>query len=323
MNQPYWNELPGAATDPADILHGDERVSEESDMLVNEPSGASPAVPPPPPVLDPEDFAAFFGLDTNPFADAINPEYFYRTVRHDETLISMKLAVRNNLSLGLVTGPSGSGKTLISQLVLNSMDPHQHEAVLILVSPGMSKTALMKDILAELNIPLPADHFASTQDLLKLLSDHVIEMHRQNRRLIILIDECHFLSSESLHMVRTLTNLEIPERKLITCLLFGESRFLKRLDHPAHASLRNRIYLRNELGPLTAEECAEYVRFRLLRAGCMNELFDEAAFTALHECSGGMCRNINKLATLALIRGFLQRKPTLDEETVRACADRM
>jgi general secretion pathway protein A len=211
---------------------------------------------------------------------------------------------------------------MISQLILNNLHPNEHHPILVLVGPGMSKTALMKEILTELNIPLPEDHFTSTQDLLKLLSDHVIALYRQGRKLVILIDECHFLSSDSLHMVRTITNIEVPDRKLVTCILFGEQRFLKRLNHPSHASLRNRMYLRGELGPISEAECAEFVKFRLLKAGRMDDLFDRGALAALHECSGGICRNINKLGMLSLLEGFMKRRPIINDEIVRTCASR-
>lgn len=320
MNQPFWNESNPTEQTATDVLH--EHDGEFSTMaapaqeIANEPASASV-------IADPLNFTDYYGLKSNPFSDSVNPSFFYRTTRHDETYIMMTLAVRNHLSLGLVTGPSGSGKTLISQLVLNNLSTKEVQPVLVLVSPGMSKTALMKEILNELHIPLPQDHFASTQDLLKLLSDYVIELYQQNRKLVIIIDECHFLSSESLHMVRTLTNIEVPARKLVTCLLFGEQRFLKRLNHPAHESLRNRMYMRGELGPLNALECADYVKFRLLKSGRMEDLFERPALEALHECSGGICRNISKLAMLCLLEGSIRRKAMIDEETVRLCASRM
>jgi len=320
MNQPFWNESNPAEQATTDVLH--EQHDEFSTLT--EPAQEVLAEPSPTVGLsDPLNFTDYYGLKSNPFSDSVNPAFFYRTTRHDETYIMMTLAIRNHLSLGLVTGPSGSGKTLISQLVLNNLSTKEVQPVLVLVSPGMSKTALMKEILSELNIAVPDGHFTSTQDLLKLLSDYVIDLYQQNRKLVIIIDECHFLSSESLHMVRTLTNIEVPARKLVTCLLFGEQRFLKRLNHPAHDSLRNRMYMRGELGPLNASECAEFVKFRLLKSGRMDDLFDRPALTALHECSGGICRNINKLAMLCLLEGSMRRKTTIDEETVRLCANRM
>jgi general secretion pathway protein A len=185
----------------------------------------------------------------------------------------------------------------------------------------MTKTALLREILQELEVPLPEGFIVRTQVLLKLLHDHVIEMYHHNRKLVILIDECHFLSASSLHMIRTLSNIEVPEQKLLTCLLFAEDSFLRRLSHYSYESLRNRMYLRGELPPLGEKDTAEYVKFRLMVAGCMHPLFDEEALGVIHERSGGISRRINRLCMLSLLEGFFRRKNMLDAELVTACAD--
>jgi type II secretory pathway predicted ATPase ExeA len=269
------------------------------------------------------DFLGYYGLQELPFSDAVNPKYFYKTDGHEEALIRLELAVRHDMSLGLVTGPSGSGKTLLSQMLLQRLDPVKTQAALVLVSPGMSKTALLKALMSELGLPIPDGFFVGTQALLAAVQEHVIALHREGRKLVVLIDECHFLAADSLHMVRTLSNLETPEKKLVTLLLFGEPGFLRRLNHPSHESLRNRLYLRSELQPFTAEETTQFVKFRLMMAGRLDDLFTDDAFPALYECSGGISRRINKLGTLALLEGFLARAAVLDAALVRAAARRM
>jgi general secretion pathway protein A len=268
-------------------------------------------------------FLDFYRLRENPFSDSVNPAYFYKTAVHEETCIRMMLAVRHNISLALVTGHSGTGKTLVSQMILQELDPALYQPILVLVSPGMTKTSLLKEILVELGLTPPEGVIVRTQDLLRMLSDHVIELYRGDRKLVVLIDECHFLSSDSLHMVRTLSNIEVPERKLLTCLLFGEERFLRRLSHASYESLRNRMYLRSELLPLDENDTAQYVKFRLLVAGRMDPLFSDEAFLAVHRHTEGVCRRINKLCMLALVEGFIRRTGTVDEEIVHRCADQM
>lgn len=267
------------------------------------------------------DFLEFYDLRENPFSDAVNPAYFYKTDLHEEVCIRMMLAVRHNISLGLVTGPSGSGKTLISQVILQDLDPARYQPAIVLVTPGMTKTALLREILNEVEVPIPEGPFVSTQELLKLLHDHVIEMYHHSRKLVILIDECHFLDSSSLHMLRTLSNIEVPERKLLTCLLFAESTFLRRLSHYSYESLRNRMYLRGELPPLSAKDTSEYVKFRLMVAGRMQALFDEEALAVIHERTGGISRRINRLCMLSLLEGFFRRQPVLQADLVTKCAD--
>jgi general secretion pathway protein A len=267
-------------------------------------------------------FVTQFGLKENPFADCVHPAFFFRTDNHAEAFRSMSLAVDFRASLGMVTGPSGTGKTLVSQLLLQHFEEPKHRVVLVLVTPGLSKTGLLREILSELNLALPVG-IARVQDLVKLLSNHIIEMHEQGQRLVIIVDECHLLSADCLHIIRTISNIETPQEKLVTCLLFGESRLAQRLEHSSYASLSNRIYLRCELHPLTPGEVAQYVKFRLMTAGRLDELFTEPALAALHECSGGICRSVNKLAMLSLIEAADHRAALVDEPLVRAAAKRM
>ena len=87
------------------------------------------------------DFTRFYGLRENPFSDAVNPGYFYKTQSHADALGKMTLAVEHNTSLGMITGPSGTGKTLVTQLLLQQFDSAKHHAVLVL-DPGILKLHL-------------------------------------------------------------------------------------------------------------------------------------------------------------------------------------
>ncbi len=269
---------------------------------------------------DESDFKTFYGLKENPFSDSVNPSFFYKTGCHELAFIRMMLAIRNDVSLGLVSGPSGSGKTLISQMLLQNLDPSQYQPAVILVSPAMSKTSLLREILHELGVEAPGGPFVRAQDLLNLLQSYVIDLYHEGKKLVLIIDESHFLTADSLHILRTVSNIEVPEHKLSTCILFAEDRFLKRLAHPSFESLRNRIYLHGELGPLDVDDCRQYIKFRLMRAGRMHDLFDEGAVAAVQELSTGICRRINKIGLLSLLEGTLRGKPTITADIVEANA---
>ncbi len=277
------------------------------------------------PQLDPareRDFLSFFDMIDNPFSDSVNPAFFYRTDAHDLAFIRMMMVIEHDVSLGLVTGLSGTGKTLVSQMILRNLDPSKYLPALVLVCPNMSKIALLREILTEAGVPLPEPPF-TTHDLLKLLSDTIIRLHEQGEKLVILIDECHFLSSECLHILRTISNIEIPERKLVTCVLFGEQKFLKRLENPSYESLRNRMYLRSELGALEPQEAEQYIKFRLMVVGGDENLFEAPAVAAIHSASGGICRGINRLCMQSMIQAFTDGKRKIDEGVVATCVSQM
>ena len=169
-------------------------------------------------------FTDYFSLRENPFRDAINPEYYFKTSSQLSASQKMFASAEEGIALGLVTGPSGTGKTMITQLLLQTLDPALCKAVLVLVTPKMGMTVLLKEILRECGVEsLPS----RTRDLLDLLHRTVLDLYTGGQRLVVLIDEAHFLSAQALHMLRTISNLETPTGKLCTVLLFAEDAFLR------------------------------------------------------------------------------------------------
>ena len=290
--------------------------------LVSAPAAAADTTPALVPFAPAGNFIRHYGLRENPFADSVHPAFFFRTEAHAEAFRDMMLAVEFQAALGMVTGPSGTGKTLLTQLLLTHFDEPKHRAILVLVTPGLSKTGLLREILSELNLALPVGN-ARVQDLVKALGNHIIELHQQGRRLVIIIDECHLLSADCLHIIRTISNIEIPQQKLVTCLLFGETRLDARLTHSSYDSLRNRIYLRSQLRALTVDEATQYLKYRLMTAGRLTDLFTESGFQALHEHSRGICRSLNKLAMLTLIESADRQVASIDGPLVTRAARRM
>ncbi len=246
-----------------------------------------------------------FGLAANPFSDSVNPEFFYKTDTHEKAYLRVMTAIEQDVSLALVTGRSGTGKTLLSQIILKNLDPERYIPILVLVTPGMSKTAMLREILCEAGVETP-ERQCFTNTLLGLLSNHIIDLYRQGKKLVVLIDECHFLSADSLHTLRTLSNIEVPERKLLTCVLFSEPRLLRRLQHPNYESLRGRMYMQAQLDRLSNGDIQQYVKFRLLMAGGRENLFDELGMSAINMCSAGICRLINKVCSCAMLEAFVQ-----------------
>jgi type II secretory pathway predicted ATPase ExeA len=277
---------------------------------------AAPAVVPVAPGARPRAAASFvehFGLRENPFADAIDLGYFYRGAAQEEALERMASTVRDGLSLGLVTGPPGSGKTVVSQLLLRRLEGSATLPVLVAAAPETGPTALLREILRESGAAaLPA----TRRGLLEALQGRMLELRRAGRRLVILIDEAQFLRSESLHLLRTLSNLETPREKLCTCLLFAEERFRRRLEHPIHRSLATRMYHRARLRTLEAEEVAQYVRFRVMVAGGDPGVFGEDALAAIAAVSGGVCREVSRLAYLALEAGWRRGRDAVGPDLV-------
>ena len=94
----------------------------------------------------------YYRMKKNPFADTVNPDFFFRTASQLDASRKLFASAEEGISLGLLTGPAGTGKTMVSQLLLQSLDRNRFAVVLVLVTPGMSKSVMLKEILKEFGL---------------------------------------------------------------------------------------------------------------------------------------------------------------------------
>ena len=238
-----------------------------------------------------------FGFTKNPFKDTIDTNLFFRTKQHEEALIKIMIGIEDQHALILLSGASGTGKTLASQVALRSLDPNRFERVFVFVYPGMGKGALLGAILGEMEIK--GGRFV--QDRLNALQEAALLYYSQGKRLLIIIDEAHFLKADALHVLRTLSNLETEQEKLVTVLLVAEQRLIRRLQARSYASIRGRITFSINLEPLSLQDMEQYVKFRLLKCGGSADLLSDDIYQIIHKSTNGIPREINKL----LYTGFI------------------
>jgi len=238
------------------------------------------------------------GITKNPFRDTIDPDLFYRTQQHEEVLTKICLGIEDCHATILLTGASGTGKTMLSQVALRSLDRVRFEPAFVLVYPGMGKGNLLGAILKE----LAADHIPrQTADKLALVQDKALDLHGKGKRLVVIIDEAHFLKADALHILRSLSNLETELEKLITVLLIGEESLRSRLNRPSYASIKGRIVFSLKLAPLSLADTVQYVKYRLLKCNLPVHTVEKEALNIVHQCTTGIPRAINRIMYLGLL----------------------
>ena len=240
-----------------------------------------------------------FNLAKNPFKDTLDTELFYRTRQHEEAVVKIRIAIEDKHALILLSGASGTGKTMVSQVALRSMDPESIAPVFVFVYPGMGRGALLAAILKELEVEQVARY---TSQRLAQLQQQALALHTEGRRLVVIIDEAHFLKADALHILRTLSNLETEEEKLVSVLLVAEDSLQRRLNAPSYASLRGRMTFKLDLDPLTPEETEQYIKYRLLKCDVRTSLLTDEAYQVVHHFCDGNPREINRL----LYNGFME-----------------
>lgn len=252
-----------------------------------------------------------FRFRENPFVDNVNPQFFFRTEAHEDAYVKMKKCIEEHIAIGLTTALSGTGKTLLTQILLTELEPHNYEPVLVLAYPGMTRTGLLKEIAAEMGLDdLPPR--TPLHQIMSAIQSQIVSLYKEGRKLIVIIDECHFLGVEALQMVRTLSNIELPEKKLVTLLLFGEDSFLNKMNKPEYASIFNRMFVRARLRPLTEAETEQYIKFRCLVSGGRASVFAPGFYSTVHQMSRGVPREINRLCHHAMFEAARKQASHVD-----------
>jgi MSHA biogenesis protein MshM len=246
-------------------------------------------------------YRAFFGLQQIPFSLTPDTDFFYAFASHQEAFNTLWLALRSGEGFIKITGEVGTGKTLLCRKLLDSLDAGYVTAWL--PNPQLTDKALRYAVAEELGLDLP--HNIGQHRLLKALQAHLIRLHAEGKKVVLLIDEAQALPEESLEAVRLLTNLETRKHKLLQVVMLGQPELDRALQRPAIRQLKQRIGFSYRLQPLDRAATEDYVLHRLRKAGYAGPpLFTRGAVRALYRASAGIPRLVNILSHKTLMLAF-------------------
>jgi general secretion pathway protein A len=262
-------------------------------------------------------YISYFGLTENPFSLTPDPRFLFMSQRHREALAHLLFGMGEKGGFVLLTGEVGTGKTTLCRSLLEQV-PEGVEVALVL-NPKQTSLELVASLCDELKVsyPTPAD---SLKVLIDHLNRHLLEIHAEGQRTVVIIDEAQNLSTEVLEQVRLLTNLETTTRKLLQILLIGQPELHGMMAKPELRQLGQRITARYHLTPLSAEETAAYIEHRLEVAGCKRPLFTKSTPYLIHRLSGGIPRLINTICDRALLGAYGRKRTVVNRSLARKAA---
>jgi len=264
-------------------------------------------------------YKAFYRLARNPFDLTPDPTYFVSTRRHDEALAALHYGIRRHKGFVVVTGEVGTGKTLLLRCLLRLLKESKDISYAYLFNSRLTPEEFLQYIVSDFGLPASGKN---KSELLLDLGHFLVSRGAKGLTTVLIIDEAHHLSEDLLEEVRLLTNLETTDDKLLQIILVGQPELDAKLDSMALRQLKQRISLRAQLGPLTAEETREYIEHRLRVAGAeeKNELFGPEVVAAVYRHSRGFPRLINTICENALIVGYARQLPVITLEVIEDVA---
>ncbi|RME26923.1 MAG: AAA family ATPase [Deltaproteobacteria bacterium] len=258
-------------------------------------------------------YLKYFQLEQEPFSNAPVTRFYYNSAQHARAMSRLMFAVDNMRGLAVCVGNIGAGKTTLARRMLDNLPEEQYEAaLLVIIHSGITASWLLKRIALQLGVPSPAEDKLA---LLSQLYQRLVEIYEQGRKAVVLIDEAQMLQSrELMEEFRGLTNLEVPERKLLTFVFFGLPELEKNLmlDPP----LAQRVAVKYRLEPLSKESVEAYIKHRLRTAGARKMLFTAQAVEGIFQYSKGVPRLINTICDNSLFEAAMARKVVVNRAIV-------
>ncbi len=262
-------------------------------------------------------YAEHFRLREMPFSITPDPAYLYMSPRHQEALGHLLFGTGQYGGFVQLTGEVGTGKTTIVRALLAQHLPDVEVA--LIHNPRQGELEFVHTICDELHVPY-SDQNATLKGLVDALNAHLLKVHAEGRRTVLIIDEAQNLQPSVLEQVRLLTNLETPKEKLLRIILVGQPELSALLARPDLRQLSSRITARYHLMPLSPAETREYIEHRLQIAGSRTQIFMPKALALVHRYSQGIPRLINIICDRALLGAYAAQSFVVTPEMVRTAA---
>ena len=250
---------------------------------------------------------AHFSLTRIPFSKKMWARHMFDSGSQRELLAGLMMWTEVR-GLALVTGASGVGKSITLRRFTKELSDDRFRIFDFTYLPT-TVYGFLRSLARKLEIPL-RNH---TSDLFDAVRAHLATWEVEHgTHPVLLVDDAEGLKVHVLDSIRRLTNYELDGEDHVSILLAGTEDVLTALRHPQLQPLRTRFTFTHGLRAFGFEDTQNYVRHHLEHAQANPKLFTDAAVQRLFQASKGTPRNINQLATQAMITAATHAKDTID-----------
>ena len=254
----------------------------------------------------------FYGFKKKPFQLLPNPDFLFRSKKHDIALTYLEYGIYDRAGFIVITGEVGTGKTTQLNLLLRTLK--QDITIVFLSQTCLNPDEFLRIICQELSLPHAGK---GKSELIELFGKFLIEQFQKGQHVILILDEAQNLPLETLEEIRMLSNLDAGNETLLQIILVGQAELRDKLRWEGLRQFAQRIEVSYHLGPLDLAETGDYIRYRIKTAeGPDHELFDDAAIEEIYNYSKGIPRLINAVCHMCLVYGMADELKKVDHPLV-------
>lgn len=250
------------------------------------------------------------GLSSHPFPLAPDASRYFLTEALEVLAFELLFCIQQRKGFMVVTGEVGLGKTTLSRYLIGQLPANT--AVAVVLNSLLQGDDLLHQICLDFGL-IEAHDEVRGRAMVNRLNAFFLAQRQAGRNCVIFIDDAQNLSTESLELVRVLSNLETDREKLVQVVLIGQQELMQHLNQPQLRQLASRLALSRELGPLSDEDMRRYIDYKLAvsATGSVIQVSAEAHAQIAAYAQGNL-RRLNKLLDRALIALLGQQRRHID-----------
>ncbi|MCA9091650.1 MAG: AAA family ATPase, partial [Planctomycetaceae bacterium] len=255
-------------------------------------------------------------MKNRPFAPVGPVESFVGIGPLGDALRQLQRSLAQGQSISLLIGENGSGKSHLCKY-LATVETARHRPVYLSTAGFHTRRALLQAMLYELG----ADYVGLTEQEARLkLLESARKLQAGGRKLLLILDESHLLSSKMYEELRTLIDHTPTGQQQIQLVLAGSMELEEQLFAPELQAFNQRIGAQIVLESLTLQQSAEYLEARLHWAGAQtsSQAFSEEALEMICRACDGNIRCLNQLADHSLLLAYVEEVSPATPEHVKA-----
>lgn len=253
---------------------------------------------------------AHFSLNVAPFSKEIEDAELWVPASRRRVVDELVEASHDRGHI-LLTGEPGVGKTCVLRALRHRL-PHDGFRLTYCHNATLGR----RDFYRHVCLALGLSPKATAAAVFYAIHEHVRQLGSERVHPIFLLDEAHLLHQDVLEHLHILANHEWDARALLSLVLVGLPEMRDRLALHKNRSLWSRIHTRLCLGEASPVDTAEYIAYRLKRAGSEREVFSSDALSLLHEASRGHLRDLDRIATDCLKLAYKKKARIVDRDVV-------
>lgn len=232
-----------------------------------------------------------FGLDRDPFPPNFSQDRLFLTHELNELMGDLLDTIKEQEQVLVVESAAGGGKSSLANY-LNYLKESNWYLSLINATPELGVTELAHTIISQ---HFPRHRFDKTQSA--VLLEEFLQLYQRNGKIpVVIIDDAHLLSQETLSFILKISGLRY-EGDRFRFILFAEKDLRIQLERPSVKQNHAVACVYRDIPALSRPQTMKYIEHRLALAGeCKLEVFDDLVVDRLFEESSGIPGEINKLA---------------------------